>query len=280
MIKCPEKINAHDEKVAKRWKILKSGKFSEEISPLTHRFYKEGKLVDDYFSGNPNLPTVPPCTKKEIELEKKEITGEFSAIVQTYHSKEKKASLEDNSQKHVSIWNKKNIRDDYNTKNARKFKLAAEEYDDYANPEVFRAQIKRSVNNDEDISFSQFKELLKEETEAKLQSKYKTEYDKFVKEDLSKTNEQTAQKKTQDSQSYFLKISKYEKQNVDLMYEKKQNVRHIYKYDENLGYQHPFGQNVKGKINLSSKNYKKGKLNKVGECIYDENGEFLYKIPT
>lgn len=277
----PEKIKAHDENVARKWEILKSGKFSDEIYPLTQKLYKEGKLADDYCNGNPNLPTKVLCSKKVIELKKEEEYGEFSAIVQTYdkHKKQNLLESKESSEKQVSLKEIiiNNAKKDGYIKNVRNFKLASEEYDNDGNPEVYPTRRKKIVDNGE-IPFSNFKELLKEETERKLNSKYKNEYDEFVEKELSKMKN-ISSKKTTDSPNYFLKISKYKKENVDLMYEKNNNINTVYKYDDKLGYQHPIGQNIKGKI-VSSKLYKKGKLQKIGQCIYDENGEFLYKIFT
>lgn len=286
MFTCPEKIKAHDEDVARKWEILKSGKFSDKISPLTQKLYKEGKLVDDYFSGNPRLPTAPPPSKKVIELKKNEPVGEFSAIVKTYHDYEKKKLLEskENCEKQVSVrdnnLNENFEKKKYNSKNAFKFKVASEEYDDNdTNPEVYAYKKKKNVYNEE-IPFSQFKEILREENEVKLKSKYKNEEDSFVQQQLSGTDQNVKSRKPEEPQSCFMKIQKYEKENVDLMFENDKKFTRIYKYDDKLGYQHPTGKNIRGKINVSSKQHKKGKLIKIDKCIYDEDGEFLCKVPT
>lgn len=281
---CPEKIKAHDEDVARKWEILKSGKFSDKISLLTQKLYKEGKLVDDYFSGNPSLPTEPP-PKKVITLKKNEPVGEFSAIVKTYHDYKKKKLLEskENCEKQVSVRDndltKNSEKKNFNAKNALKFKVASEEYDHDTNPEVYANLRKRVVYNGE-IPFSQFKEILREENEVKLKSKYKNEYDSFVQQQISITDKNVKSEKPEKQQSCFMKIQKYEKESVDLTFEKDKKLTRIYKYDDKLGYQHPVGKNIRGKINVSSKQHKKGKLIKIGKCIYDEDGEFLCKVST
>lgn len=286
MLTSPEKIKAHDEDVARKWEILKSGKFSDEITPTTQKLYKEGKLVDDYFSGNPNLPTAPPSSKKVIELKKNEPVGEFSAIVKTYYDYEKRKLLEsrENCEKQVSVRDnnpsENSEKKTFKLKNALKFKVASEEYDDDdTNPEVY-PNLKKKIEYNNEIPFSQFKEILKDENEVKLKSKYKNEYDTFVQKQISMTKKNVKSEKPEQQQSCFMKIQKYEKENINLMFEKDQKFTKIYKYDDKLGYQHPIGKNIRGKINVSSKQHKKGKLIKIGKCIYDENGEFLCKVST
>lgn len=285
MLTSPEKIKAHDEDVARKWEILKSGKFSDEITPTTQKLYKEGKLVDDYFSGNPNLPTTPPSSKKVIELKKNEPVGEFSAIVKTYYDYEKRKLLEskENCEKQVSVRDnnptENSEKKTFKLKNALKFKVASEEYDDDTNPEVY-PNLKKKVEYNNEIPFSQFKEILKDENEVKLKSKYKNEYDTFVQQQISMNNKNVKSEKPEQQQSCFMKIQKYEKENINLMFEKDQKFTKIYKYDDKLGYQHPIGKNIRGKVNVSSKQHKKGKLIKIGKCIYDEDGEFLCKVST
>lgn len=273
----------HDEEVAKRWEMLKSGKITDEIAPLTWKLYKEGKLIDDYFSGNPNLPTAPAPRQKVIEI-KTEKLGEFASIVQSFIDCQKPKLIEkggkNSDEKQITLKDTgPNIIKKKDLKNMKKYKYASEEFENEDNgPEVGPLQKKRLQDNG-DLPFSQFKKILHEETTLK-NSKYKDEYDDFVMQETSDTEKNTPTKQSLPTQNCFLKISKYERENVSLNFEKTKNTSSVYKYDEKLGYQYPVGKNIKGKIRTHHRQHQKGKLYKVGQCVYDDDGEFLYKVPS
>lgn len=278
-MKHPEAIKAHDEQVAERWKILKSGKITSAIAPLTWKLYKEGKLVDDYFSGNSNLPTAPP-PEKVVHVQKKKEIGEFSAIVQAYVNYRNQKCLPDN--KEITSENQLSLRDNSKkesknkSKAVRKFKYADEELDDKSSSVKPTSKIQVVK---EDIPLSQFKEILKEEYQSKSHSypdisKYE-DYEHLLKENAK--NESVLHKqKSSATQDCFVNISKYDKtEKVNAMYESRKKEKIVYMYDENVGYQHIYRKQTK---HLSPKKLEKGKLHKVGQCVYDDNGEFLYKI--
>lgn len=160
----------------------------------------------------------------------------------------------------------------------KKYKYAAEEFDvKDADPEVYPIRSRKNPDNVDDIPFSQFKEVLREETSQKFKSKYKNKYDDFVMQETSKTEQAAAASEPVSEEDCFSPIQKYEKRSIEVMYEGNGRAKNVYKYDEKLGYQYPTGKNIKGKIKIPS-DLKKGKNVKVGQRVYDADGEFLYTV--
>ncbi|KFM80517.1 hypothetical protein X975_21466, partial [Stegodyphus mimosarum] len=276
--KCPEKIKLHDEEVAKKWKILQSGKVSSCISPVTQRFWREGKLIQNYYSGNPNLPEVPhDHAQKILTEEKEECAGEFSSIIKSYVEYKKKTASEKNQSENdlIKLENNSRGRQKASFSLFSDGYLASEETDEHSSS--YTKPKKAKEIGDTDLLHSQFKENFATEIdEKKSKSSAETEYQKWIQKQLE-TEKVSTSKQPYNAKEFFTPISKYQKDYIELKRDSSESDEFI--YDDKIGYQHPKGKNIKPKISIPSKLHKQGKLYKRGQCIYDDDGEFLYKLP-
>ncbi|XP_035217469.1 uncharacterized protein LOC118190794 [Stegodyphus dumicola] len=283
--KRPEKIKLHDEEVAKRWKILQSGRDSSFISPVTQRLWREGKLIQNYYSGNPNLPEVPHDHAHEIlKEEKEECIGEFSSIIKSYVEYKKKTALEKNPKSPLKSSSENElIKLENNSRDRQKGSssifspgyFASEEADEHSS--VYTKRKKAKEIGETDLLHPQLKEHFAGEVDRKKsKSAAETEYQKWIQKQLE-TEKIATSKQPYNAKEFFTPISKYQKDYIELKRDSSESDEFI--YDDRIGYQHPKGKNIKPKISIPSKLHKQGKLYKRGQCIYDADGEFLYKLP-
>jgi len=60
---------------------------------------------------------------------------------------------------------------------------------------------------------------------------------------------------------------------------KNTNSQNVYYYDKKYGYQHPYGKASDEDSNNRAPTTKAGDVYRRGDCFYDEDGEFLYRVP-
>lgn len=287
-LRSPEKIQQHDAEVAERWACLQSRTPSPLISPYTQRMWNEGKIMKEHYNGNSSLPNVPPVINKTVIQQEEKEVGEFSSIIRQYveykKSKQSPRNIPNTSEQlqisNASTKSQKNKKQlaKSNVLNSNRYHVDDETDDKDYITTAFRPSTKRNRNEDlGELLHSQFKENLKEEVNSKNFSsdpRYAEWMDQQSAEEKPK-----ASPKQVDSKELFTKIPKFKKETFELNREMSKDGGHVYYYDEELGYQHPKGRVVKSKIRLPNKSNKKGTLYKVGQAVYDEDGEFLYKVP-
>ncbi|GBM13385.1 hypothetical protein AVEN_54399-1 [Araneus ventricosus] len=286
-LQTPERIKAHDEEVEERWKILRARKYSDSITFHTQHMWDEGKILKDNYKGNPKLPNVPNETDKIIKEEKRTKTGEFSAIIEHYikYKKEKEAldkTTCTSGELQISIGSINSLRNE-ETKSMKNV-LNKQNYvthdEDKETLDSFTLKSRKkpdSTINETELLHSQFKENLKEEMQYH-EKKLDSEYEKWLKKQSVELNSPQTSTKPFNTKQLFTKIPKFVNGTVELKREKQKASESLYMYDEKLGYQYPTGKSIKGKIRVPSKQ-KKASVYKVGDCVYDVDGEFLYKIP-
>ncbi|GIY30074.1 hypothetical protein CDAR_445421 [Caerostris darwini] len=285
-LRTPEKIKKHDEEVEQRWEILKARKHSDLITFYTQKMWDEGKILKENYKGNPNLPNKPASAdKKIIEEEKNIVTGEYSAIIQQYIKYKREKDAHDNSKaicKADELQFNCNSIDSLKTEkpknllNKKKYIVYDETHSN--NLDMISSKKKLRPLQETDVLLSQFKENLKEDMSSH-KSELDSEYTKWIKQQSKGSKILQTSKKSYDTKMEFQKIPKFVKDSIELKKEKSKTEEHFYLYDDKLGYQHPKGKNIKAKIHVPSK-LKKAKEFQVGNCVYDEDGELLYKIPS
>lgn len=287
-LQTPEKIKKHDEEVEERWKMLRNRKYSDSITFYTQHMWDKGKISKDNYTGNPKLPNTPNESDKIIKEEKSTKTGEFSAIIQHYMKYKKGKEILDktnctSSELQVSTGSLNSLRnEDFKSK---KNELNKQNYAAYNEDEgtldSFNIKPSRKAESkvrETELIHSQFKENLKEEVQF-YEKRLDSEYVKWLKKQSVELNSQLSSKKPFNTKKIFVKIPKFVNDTVELKREKQKAEESFYMYDEKYGYQYPVGKNIEGKIRVPSKQQKKDSVYKVGNCVYDEDGEFLYKIP-
>ncbi|GFQ69619.1 uncharacterized protein TNCT_269231 [Trichonephila clavata] len=285
-LRSPEKIKEHDAEVERRWEILKSGQHSDSITFCTQRMWDEGKIIKENYRGNPNFPN-ESIKEKKIIKEGKKVIGEYSAIIQQYidYKKEKDAKNKltyTNSELQVKDDSKNSLNNKKSKKpvtmlNMKKYYIDDEK--EVKNVDMFatkRAVKFRSVE-ETDIQHNQFKLNLKEEISHK--SELDSKYDKWIQKQSVVDDKPQIPVKSANIKEMFTKVPKFSKDNIELKGENSSNGKQFYIYDDKHGYQYPAGKNVKRKITIPAKLRKEGNIYKIGQCVYDEDGELLYKIP-
>ncbi|GFU08936.1 uncharacterized protein NPIL_203451 [Nephila pilipes] len=282
-LRSPEKIKEHDAEVKKRWEILKSGQQSDSITFCTQHMWDEGKILKENYSGNPNLPNV--SYQKVIQKEKK-IIGEYSAIIKQYidYKKEKDTNKLASTSSELQVHN-----DSGNSVNIKKSKKSVSMFDmtkyiddekETNNTDIYipkHPQKFRSIA-ETDVLHSQFKQNLKDEISSH-KNKLDSEYDKWIKKKSIAVDKPQTSAKSANIKEVFTKVPKFVKDTVELKKENTINGEQFYIYDDKYGYQYPNGKNIKAKITIPTKVRNKSGTYKIGQCVYDEDGELLYKIP-
>ncbi|XP_055947090.1 uncharacterized protein LOC129980730 [Argiope bruennichi] len=278
----PEKIKAHDKEVEDRWELLRARKYSESITFYTQHMWDEGKILKDNFNGNPKLPNVPSETNKIIKEEKSTKTGEFSSIIQHYikYKKEKEAldkTTCTSTELQVNIGAMNSLKNEESQSNKKNYVSYNE---DEGTLDSFTSKSRKKQHNiigDSELLHSQFKENLKEEMKFH-EKKLDSEYVKWLKKQSVELNFPPTSTKPFNAKQAFTKIPKFDNDTVELKREKQKAGESFYMYDEKHGYQYPTGKRIKGKIRVPSKQQKQASVYRVGDCVYDVDGEFLYKI--
>ncbi|PRD34078.1 UNVERIFIED_CONTAM: hypothetical protein NCL1_15697 [Trichonephila clavipes] len=285
-LRTPEKIKEHDTEVEKRWEILKSGQHSDSITFYTQRMWDEGKIIKENYRGNPNFPNASIKEKKTIKQEKK-VIGEYSAIIQLYidYKKEKDAKNKlacTNSELQVKNHSKNSLNNKKSKKSASMLNMKNYYIDDekeVKNVDMFTSKraLKFKFAEETDIQHNQFKQNLKEEISHK--NELDSEYDKWIQKQSAADDKPQIPVKSVNIKEVFTKVPKFAKDTIELKGENSKNGEQFYIYDDKHGYQYPAGKNVKRKITIPAKLRKEGNMYKIGQCVYDEDGELLYKIP-
>ncbi|CAL1284827.1 unnamed protein product [Larinioides sclopetarius] len=250
--------------------------------------WDEGKILKDNYKGNPKLPNAPNETDKIIKEVKRTKTGEFSAVIEQYIKyKKEKEVLDKNTctscELQISIGSMNSLRNE-ETK-SKKNVLNTQSYVSHDEDEgtldsfISKSRKKPDSNiNDPELPHSQFKENLKEEMQIYHEKRLDSEYVKWFKKQSVELNSPQIETKPFKAERVFAKIPKFVNDTVELKRGKQKASESFYMYDEKHGYQYPTGKSIKGKICVPSKQ-KKTSVYKVGDCVYDTDGEFLYKIP-
>ncbi|XP_015907034.2 ankyrin repeat domain-containing protein 11 isoform X1 [Parasteatoda tepidariorum] len=280
-LKDPVKIKQHDEDVRKKWESLMSGKPSDQIYFHTQCLWNEGKLLKENYTGNPNLPYPSLSTTQNItKVTKNKLIGEYSGIIKNYveYKKQKKSVQENNSELIVPTEKEYDRR-------SETVKHITEASNFLKKSKFFKedgdiAIKKKDYIDEAELPFSQFKENIKH------QLKHDSKKSNTSKQYLQWIEQESKEKDFKNPTNFFnakdfvSKISKYSKENIEMKREKNSAEDSFYLYNEKTGYQRPVGQTFKGKVSIPISAWKKNTLYKVKNCVYDEDGEFLYKLPS
>ncbi|XP_067121530.1 uncharacterized protein [Centruroides vittatus] len=259
----------HDNSVYKNIKLLKEG--SEKISAKTQKLWREGKLTIEYSRGNETLPMSDPETEiqKEITVRDYDKPGEFLSIVKPYLDLQNKQKEKDKSEQTEIIESNSKLSNNFSTKeNFCKVVIPTKNSSaNFSNDFYFRLHSKFT----ESIEIRHEQSTIKENTKSEKEHNFRNG-DRKENDDIILINSRNVPKYNDDNIEYV--VDSHRSQSSD----KKQP----YLYDSKSGYQHPLGEasDYPDKIEIPKDSCKQGELYRVGNCYYDDKGEFLYRIFT
>lgn len=286
VLTCPERIKQHDAKVTQRWDILKTGRWSPLISDITQQLYRKGELIQTNYSGNSTLPKKMENKIISDDKVKQKVVGEHLSIVKKYlDSKESRVAALTNQQnstmtpKDSTVDSKNHSFDD-----DEKYLVTSAIGLKYKRQDKNKKPLNKILGKDRtfgvDMPHSEFKENIQEELfKNKYKSSDQVKYQKWI-EKQDEISKKATPNKPYDTKNLFSKISKYEKDTVEAKIDKNRKGSVVYMYDEKLGYQYPKGKVTRGNIKIPPRMQGKQTEYRVGNCIYDEDGHLLYKLPS
>lgn len=255
----------HDNNVYKNIKLLKEG--SEKISIVTRKLWEEGKLKIEYSQGNEILPMPDVDVEKVPAIKDFEKPGEFLSIVKPYLDAKKQQESKD-IPKHSEI-----IKHEDPTKN-----------------NFLKIVIPSHIESSDPLCATYFPSRFK--SDDALDITHEQCRPNFTKDDnttdiTSRKEQNLINNKENTNNSLNFKsgnVPKYNNDNVEFVLDSRVNqnlgIRQPYVYDSKVGYQHPLGEagDYPEKIEIPKDDFKPGALYKVGNCYYDDNGDFLYRV--
>ncbi|XP_013788274.1 neugrin-like [Limulus polyphemus] len=282
-----DRIRKHDEGVLRNWKTL-TGEQKGIISPITKQLWSEGKLLPEHAGCNTSLP-MPKSSEvmlSRVPTNKNIKRTTFLSIVKPYIDIKKQETSPLNHSEEFHKEQSRNVeRPSIQVKIGSRSSPTEESTEDLLTATSFSKQDKHYP--DTLVTQSQFQLNLMNEINNK---KYKTEsdeaYQKWIKSKLVERPKtpsplETNQGEIEPKPAVVSKFNKSETIELKADISEKDNISQLYIYDSQHGYQHPFGRHdrIQRKIHIPHHLRKEGVLYKVDDCFYDEDGEFLYRVP-
>ncbi|KAF2900049.1 hypothetical protein ILUMI_06133 [Ignelater luminosus] len=235
------KIHKHDESVKNNWKMFKEGKLEALPSHLVEHLQK---FTNRELSSKPfEIPSeFKSTTTKSLIAPNIKIGTEFSEIISSYKRLKNKG---DNDK----------IKDDFNFTNKNSKVQKAPKTDTYVLNDKTRI-------NRRHTTLSSFKEKIEKlDREGKALVEEKIILDALKEEKLTENTERSIQPVVQVDQ-----LDKYPSS---------KNSTVITKFDENRKQLMDYPE----KIIIPKNKFKRGYTYKLNDCYYDDDGEFLYRVP-
>ncbi|XP_076305237.1 uncharacterized protein LOC143222516 [Tachypleus tridentatus] len=281
-----DRIRKHDKAVLRNWKIL-TGEQKGLISPLIKQLWSEGKLLPEHAACNKSLP-IPKSSEvmvSSVPTNKNTKRTSFLSIVKPYVDIKKQETSVNHSEKSDKEYSSNVERPTIQVKIGSKSSSVEEPVDDLLTATSFSKQGKYYSNTL--VTQSQFQMNLMNEINNK---KHKTEsdeaYQKWIKSKMVERPKtpspvETNQEEIEPKPELVPKFNSSETIELKADISEKGNISQLYIYDSQHGYQHPFGRHdrIQRKIHVPHHLRKEGVLYKVDDCFYDEDGEFLYRVP-